>query len=149
VRVHSHEEMIELGRRLGAALTAGDVLGLTGDLGAGKTVLVKGLVLGLGGGDDVTSPTFTLVHTYRGGRLSLLHVDLYRLVDDRDLETIGLEEQMAEAGATAIEWIDRFPTVARRRLDVDIHIISEDEREVTFTARGVRAERLKRTIAGA
>jgi tRNA threonylcarbamoyladenosine biosynthesis protein TsaE len=104
----SEEETRERAAQLAAELSPGAVLLLSGDLGAGKTAFVKGLAAGLGiDPDEVTSPTFTLVHEYMGGRLPLVHVDLYRL-DRAELDEIGLDPDVANAGVTAVEWADRL-----------------------------------------
>jgi len=108
---HSELETAALGRELAAALSAGDVVLLVGDLGAGKTAFVRGLAEGLGvHRDEVSSPTFTLVQEYRGGRLPLFHVDLYRLDDPREIDDLGLDE-IAEDGVLAIEWADKLPSL--------------------------------------
>src|SRR6478752_5025021 len=104
----SEAETRAIAARFAADLEAGDVLLLSGDLGAGKTAFVKGLAEGLGiSSDEVTSPTFTLVHEYRGGRLPLIHVDLYRL-DRADLDEIGLDQDLADQGVIAVEWAERM-----------------------------------------
>jgi tRNA threonylcarbamoyladenosine biosynthesis protein TsaE len=104
----SEDETRALARRVAADLVAGSTILLTGDLGAGKTAFVRGLAEGLGiDPDEVTSPTFTLVHEYRGGRLPLVHVDLYRL-ERASLDEIGLDSDLAAAGVLAIEWADRL-----------------------------------------
>jgi tRNA threonylcarbamoyladenosine biosynthesis protein TsaE len=91
---HSAEETIAFGRSLAAELTPPSLVLLRGDLGAGKTTLVKGIAEGFGAAsaDDVTSPTFTLVHEYRGARAALFHIDLYRIETERELETLGLDD---------------------------------------------------------
>jgi tRNA threonylcarbamoyladenosine biosynthesis protein TsaE len=105
----SESETAAAGRELAAILGAGDVVLLYGDLGAGKTAFVKGLAEGLGvSRDEVTSPTFTLVQEYRGGRLTLFHVDLYRLDDPREIDDLGLDE-IADGGVLAIEWAEKLP----------------------------------------
>jgi tRNA threonylcarbamoyladenosine biosynthesis protein TsaE len=90
-------------------LPAGTVLSLVGDLGAGKTEFVKGLAIGLGVENEVTSPTFTLVHEYRGGRLALFHMDFYRLNEERELDEVGFDDYLMAGGVCAIEWGDKFP----------------------------------------
>jgi tRNA threonylcarbamoyladenosine biosynthesis protein TsaE len=110
---HSELETAALGRELGETLSAGDVVLLVGDLGAGKTAFVRGLAEGLGvHRDEVSSPTFTLVQEYRGGRLPLFHVDLYRLDDPRELDDLGLDE-IADDGVLAIEWAEKLTGNAR------------------------------------
>lgn len=106
---HSAEETIAHGRAHAAALRRGDILALCGDLGAGKTHFVKGLAAGIGAGAAVTSPTFTLIHEYLGGRLPLYHFDFYRLDDEDEVLKIGLDEYLNGDGACVIEWGDKFP----------------------------------------
>jgi tRNA threonylcarbamoyladenosine biosynthesis protein TsaE len=109
IATHSESETVAAGRELGARLQPGDVVLLTGDLGAGKTAFVRGLAEGLGlDASEVTSPTFTLIHEYGGGRLPLHHVDLYRL-KPIEVDDLGLDELTTEGGVTAIEWPDRLP----------------------------------------
>jgi tRNA threonylcarbamoyladenosine biosynthesis protein TsaE len=104
----SEEETIAVARDLAATLRAGDVVLLSGNLGAGKTAFVRGIAEGLGmNPDEVSSPTFTIVHEYRGGRLALYHADLYRL-ERTATEDIGLEEMGVKDGVLAIEWPDRL-----------------------------------------
>jgi tRNA threonylcarbamoyladenosine biosynthesis protein TsaE len=105
---NSEAETRERARHFAATLTAGSVILLSGDLGAGKTAFVRGLAEGLLiDPDEVTSPTFTLVHEYSGGRLPLIHVDLYRL-EKADLDEIGLDQDLASRGVVAVEWAERL-----------------------------------------
>jgi tRNA threonylcarbamoyladenosine biosynthesis protein TsaE len=131
IATHSESETAAVGRELAATLSAGDVVLLHGDLGAGKTAFVKGLAEGLGvSRDEVSSPTFTIMQEYRGGRLPLFHVDLYRLDDPREIDDLGLEE-IAEAGVLAIEWaekLQRAPLVAVR---VSIEYALDNQRRLT------------------
>ena len=116
--------------RLAADLAAGSVLLLSGDLGAGKTAFVRGLAEGLGiDAGDVTSPTFTLVHEYRGGRLPLIHVDLYRL-DRADLDEIGLDQDLAATGVIAVEWAERMVRPIPGALPVKIVDRGGDRRSI-------------------
>ena len=105
------EATVAFGREFADRLAAGDVLALCGDLGAGKTHFVKGLALGLGSRVEVTSPTFTLIHEYAGGRLPLMHFDLYRLESEDELLRIGFDDYLDGAAALAIEWADKFPAL--------------------------------------
>jgi len=110
----------------------GAVILLSGDLGAGKTAFVRGLAEGLGlDPDDVTSPTFTLVHEYRGGRLPLIHVDLYRL-DRAELDDIGLDQDLAAHGVIAVEWAERLTRGVVDATAVRIADQGGDERSITI-----------------
>jgi len=117
---------------LAAALNAGDVLLLSGNLGAGKTAFVRGLAQGLRvDPGDVSSPTFTLVHEYRGGRLTLYHVDLYRL-DRAATEDLGLEELGVADGVLAIEWPDRLTHALEGARHVQIDIVDDTTRRISI-----------------
>jgi len=104
------EETQAAGVELAQSAVSGAVLALHGDLGAGKTELVKGLAVGLGSDDAVSSPTFTLVHEYRGGRLPLFHFDWYRLERVEELEEVGYYDYLDQRGITVIEWAAKFPS---------------------------------------
>ena len=131
ITTQSEDETAAIGRELAATLSAGDVLLLYGDLGAGKTALVRGLAEGLGvDRSEVSSPTFTLIQEYRGGRLTLFHVDLYRIDDPREFDELGLDE-IAEDGVLAIEWADKYPRPPARAVRVSIAHAGESERSVT------------------
>jgi tRNA threonylcarbamoyladenosine biosynthesis protein TsaE len=108
---NSPEETKAIGRTLAASLQRGAVVALIGDLGAGKTHFTKGLVEELGGDlAEVTSPTFTLVHEYREGRLPVFHFDFYRLEEASELRNIGWEDYLLEDGVVVVEWAERFPS---------------------------------------
>ena len=130
---HGPEETRALGRELGRALREKAVIGLSGDLGAGKTEFVKGIAEGLGSTDPVTSPTFTLVHEYRSGRLPLFHMDFYRLESDKELDEIGFDDYLRQPGICAREWADRFQDrIPRDAIRVEIQISSENERLIVW-----------------
>jgi tRNA threonylcarbamoyladenosine biosynthesis protein TsaE len=133
ITTHSEQETAAVGRDLASSLAAGDVVLLYGDLGAGKTAFVRGLAEGLGvERGEVSSPTFTLVQEYRGGRLALFHVDLYRLDDPREIDDLGLEEIAAD-GVMAIEWADKHPRPPQRAVRVSIEHADETERRIVIT----------------
>ena len=150
VRTSSTVETIELGRRLGELLRAGDVLVLTGDLGAGKTQLTKGIARGMGVEGDVTSPTFTIEMVYQGTDLELDHFDLYRLDDPDQLEDTGLFDVLGADGVCVIEWGEQFADeigdarvdVFVRRLDDEATPGEEPPRSVTFVSHDIRGEEL-------
>ncbi len=108
---NSAEATQAFGEGWAAGLVGGEVFALHGVLGAGKTQLVKGLARGLGYTGDVTSPTFTIVHEYQGGRLPLYHLDLYRIQNEKDFIDIGLEEYIPSNGVTIIEWPERIASI--------------------------------------
>ncbi|HUP04395.1 MAG TPA: tRNA (adenosine(37)-N6)-threonylcarbamoyltransferase complex ATPase subunit type 1 TsaE [Bryobacteraceae bacterium] len=129
-RTSSPEETIALGERLSMDLPRRGVALLIGNLGAGKTTLAKGIVSGLGAGspDDVTSPTFTLIHEYGGGRV--YHVDLYRLEEASQVEALGLDD-LVESGLVLIEWGERFPKLMpAQRTEIGIRALDNDERQI-------------------
>ena len=118
---HAESETVAAGWALAQSLAQGAVVLLSGDLGAGKTAFVRGIAGGLGMNTaNVTSPTFTLVQEYRGGRLPLIHVDLYRL-HSSEVDDLGLEEMAIQGGVMAIEWPDRLPRPFRRAITVRIN----------------------------
>jgi tRNA threonylcarbamoyladenosine biosynthesis protein TsaE len=129
----SPEETIAFGRELSKLLTPPKLVLLRGDLGAGKTTLVKGIAAAFEAAaeEDVTSPTFTLVHEYRGPRVTLYHIDLYRIDTQRELETLALDDLRADNSVLLIEWGEKFPRFVRER-DVEIALerAGESERRI-------------------
>ena len=107
----SIEASQSFGESWATELVGGEIIALHGVLGAGKTQLVKGLARGLGFEGDVTSPTFTIIHEYRGGRLPLYHIDLYRIRSEKEAVDLGLEEYLPGDGVTVIEWPERIPSL--------------------------------------
>ena len=147
---HSPAETAALGEQWGHSAPSGLVIGLCGDLGAGKTQFVKGLARGLGIEARVHSPTFALINIYTGGRLTLFHLDLYRLDTLEQIAAAGLEEYLWPAGVTVIEWAERWFGEGRRKKEecrmqnpeaasqvpglrqVHIEVLSETERRITY-----------------
>jgi len=133
---HSAEETVALGRKLAATLRSARMVILRGDLGAGKTTLVKGIAEGLQAAsqDDVTSPTFTLIHEFRGSEVNLFHVDLYRVDTLRELDTLGLDELFAEDGnLVLLEWGEKFPRFEKERdVEISIERVTDQERRIAI-----------------
>jgi tRNA threonylcarbamoyladenosine biosynthesis protein TsaE len=126
---HSAEETIELGRTLAVMLAPPKLVLLRGDLGAGKTTLVKGIAEAFhaASAEDVTSPTFTLIHEYRGPQANLYHIDLYRIDTPRQLETLGLDDLITDNSILLIEWGEKFARFERER-DVEIALERVNDR---------------------
>ncbi len=156
-RTGSQEETIALGRALGGLLREGDVLVLTGDLGAGKTQLTKGIAAGMGVTADVTSPTFTIEMVYHGREMDLDHFDLYRLDRAEQLEDTGLFDVLGADGVCVIEWGEQFADeigdarvdVFVTRLDSEAAPGEEPPREVRFVAHDARSEELLDALVSA
>jgi tRNA threonylcarbamoyladenosine biosynthesis protein TsaE len=138
------EATAEAGRLLGRLLRAGDTVGLIGDLGAGKTLLVQGIAVGLKIPPEtrVTSPTFTLVNEYRGGALILHHADLYRIERESELAEVGLRELMGGPGVVAVEWSDRFAVLPPDSLQIQITVMGDDLRSLSASGGGPRSRQL-------
>ena len=136
---HSPEETEDIGARLAETLKPGAVVAFTGDLGAGKTAFTRGLARGLGVTDRVTSPTFTIVNEYLGGRLPLFHFDMYRLSSSDELFDIGWEDYLARGGVCAVEWSENVSDALEPgAIRVDIRRgPEEDDRVITITGGNV------------
>ena len=133
ITTNSAEETIAFGRTLAELLAPPKLVLLRGDLGAGKTTLVKGIAAAFEAAaeEDVTSPTFTLVHEYRGPRANLYHIDLYRVDTPRELETLGLDDLRSDGSVLLIEWGEKFARLQRER-DVEIYLERESENSRTI-----------------
>jgi tRNA threonylcarbamoyladenosine biosynthesis protein TsaE len=140
VQSNSSDETIALGREIGANLTAPILILLTGDLGAGKTTLTKGIVSGIGAAheEEITSPTFTLIHKYTGAvrapaQPAVYHIDLYRIENRQDLETLGLDDIFNERAIIIVEWPDRLnPPTGWAVVKIRLEHISEEVRKITI-----------------
>lgn len=138
ITTHSAEETIAFGRTLNRFLAPPKLVLLRGDLGAGKTTLIKGIAAAFDAASeqDVTSPTFTLVHEYRGPLASLYHIDLYRVDSPRQLETLGLDDLIAEDSILLIEWGEKFARFVRDRdVEISIERVGENDRKIQITSR--------------
>ena len=130
---HSPEETIAFGRDLAKKLSPPKVVLLRGDLGAGKTTMVKGIAEAFDAAkqDDVTSPTFTLVHEYRGPKVTVIHIDLYRIDTEKELATLGIDDYMRDDSILVIEWGEKFPRfVQERDVEIAIERVGENDRRI-------------------
>jgi tRNA threonylcarbamoyladenosine biosynthesis protein TsaE len=135
---HSAEETIALGRSLASMLSPPKIVLLRGELGVGKTTLVKGIAEAFHAAsqEDVTSPTFTLVHEYHGPKADLYHIDLYRIDTQRELETLALDDLMTGHSILLVEWGEKFPQFEREsHVEIALERIGEDGRRIRLTTR--------------
>lgn len=133
--VNNIDETIAIGRQIGELAKAGDIICLTGDLGSGKTHFTKGIALGLNIKDDITSPTFTIVNEYDGGRLKLNHFDVYRVNDPDEIEAIGFDEYIFSEAVTVIEWANY----------IDV-LIPEESLNISITKLPERGENFRKLV---
>lgn len=127
----SPQETIDTAVKLGGLLKAGDMIAYKGGLGAGKTTFTRGIAVGLGLGDNVTSPTFALVNEYHGDKLSLYHFDMYRICSEEDLETTGFYDYPFEENVAAVEWSENIAEfLPKHTIYITINRLSESEREI-------------------
>src|SRR5438270_7431071 len=145
--LRSPEETRALGCKLGSLLRAGDFVALTGELGAGKTLLVRGAAQGAGAAGGASSPTFALVNLYRGGTVALQHLDLYRLSGPAELFALGFDDLLAEPAATLCEWAERAgDALPADRLEIALEHAGPSSRRARMAARGARSQRLLAAI---
>jgi tRNA threonylcarbamoyladenosine biosynthesis protein TsaE len=138
ITTHSAEETVAFGRTLTRVLAPPKLVLLRGDLGAGKTTLIKGIASAFEAAseENVTSPTFTLVHEYRGPLANLYHIDLYRVDTPRQLETLGIDDLIAEDSILLIEWGEKFPRFVRDRdVEITLERVGENDRKIQVTSR--------------
>lgn len=148
LRTISPKETKKLGEKIGRAIESGIVIALTGDLGAGKTVFVQGLALGLDVplNHYVTSPSYTLINEYPG-RLRLFHIDLYRIASENDFEDIGLYEILSGDCVAAVEWSERLKeSMPDEYISIHFKIIDDNQRKIRITAYGLKAINLLKNI---
>lgn len=129
---HSPEETEKIGEALAKSLQPGTILAYRGDLGAGKTAFTRGLARGLGCKETVTSPTYTIVNEYLGGRLPLFHFDMYRLASSDDLWDIGWEDYLDREGVCAVEWSENVQDAMENAVTVTIEKLGETTRQITI-----------------
>jgi tRNA threonylcarbamoyladenosine biosynthesis protein TsaE len=144
IHTQSATETVQIGKRIGKLLRAGDVIALVGELGSGKTHLIKGLAAGVGveRSNRIASPSFTLLHEYQG-RIPFFHVDLFRLTREEEAEDLGLEEYFVRGGVTAIEWADKIPKLLPKELIwISLRSLGGQARVIRLLGKGKQYEAL-------
>lgn len=148
IQTKSASETIRVGKSIGSCLRSGDVVALVGELGAGKTQLIKGLGAGVGIRNPayISSPSFTLINEYPG-KTPFYHIDLFRLEREKEAEELGLEDYFQGGGVTAIEWADRIPSLLPREvLFIHIAYVGKNTRSIEIIGKGKRFEDLVNTL---
>lgn len=131
IKTHSPQETVEAATKLGSLLKAGDMIAFRGGLGAGKTTFTRGLAIGLGLGDNVSSPTFALVNEYRGEKITLYHFDMYRIENEDDLESTGFYDYDFEDNVAVIEWSENISSLLPDdTIYITINSVGENDREI-------------------
>ena len=133
IRTHSEKETFELGKKIANAVNPGTVILFYGDLGAGKTVMTKGIAAGLGITEMITSPTFTIMQEYEGGRMPLYHLDVYRIEDPDEMEEVGLNEYIYGNGLTVIEWAEQIEDILPEdaiKITIERNVENPEERDI-------------------
>lgn len=133
IKTYSEKETFELGKRIANAVNPGTVILFYGDLGAGKTVMTKGIAAGLGITEMITSPTFTIMQEYEGGRMPLYHLDVYRIEDPDEMEEVGLNEYIYGNGLTVIEWAEQIEDILPEdaiKITIERNVENPEERDI-------------------
>lgn len=133
IKTHSEKETFELGKRIANAVNPGTVILFYGDLGAGKTVMTKGIAAGLGITEMITSPTFTIMQEYEGGRMPLYHLDVYRIEDPDEMEEVGLNEYIYGNGLTVIEWAEQIEDILPEdaiKITIERNVENPEDRDI-------------------
>jgi len=149
IQTHRASETVRIGKSIGSRLLPGDVVALVGELGAGKTQFIKGLAAGVGIGKPayISSPSFKLINEYPG-KITLYHIDLFRLEGEKEAEELGLEDYFQGRGITAIEWADKISSLLPEEiLWIEIHYTGENTRSLEISGKGKRYEGLVKELS--